>query len=117
DDSPSLLWLFQPWHVPAFVDKGERRILDQRMRFTNVRFPGQILPPLKEKNRSHDRFELRPYVILSFGAQKGWGNAEIVILGIKLHCHLQRLLSIIEISNGCGTQTFKCCPVGVSCFS
>jgi hypothetical protein len=98
DDFPRLLWLLQPRHVPTFADKRERRIFDQRMRFTNVRFSGQILPPLKEKNRSEDGFEFRPDVILPLGLQKRWRNAEIVILGIEFRRHLQRLLSVVEVS-------------------
>jgi hypothetical protein len=77
------------------------------MCFADVRFSGQILPALKEKNRSRDTFEFGPNVILSFGAQKGWGNAEIVILWIKVRGYLQRLLSVVEVSNGCGSQAFK----------
>src|SRR5215510_7575360 len=87
------------------------------MRFTDIGFTGQILPALKEKNGGKDSFEFWPDVILTLGLQERWRNAEIVILGIKFRRHLQRLFSVIEIGNGCGTQAFKCGPVRVSCFS
>src|SRR5205807_9069016 len=83
DNFPSLLWLFQPWHVATFVDERECRIGDQRVRFTNIRFARQILSPLKEKNGSSDGSEFRPDVILSLDFKKGRGNAEIVIVRVK----------------------------------
>src|SRR5436190_22620573 len=86
------------------------------MRFANVRFSREILPALKEKNRRHDGFELRANVVFSLGLREGWGNAEIVIPGIKFRRHLQRLLSIVEVSNRCSTQPFKRSAVGIGCF-
>ena len=77
------------------------------MRVANVRFSGQILPALKEKNGSHDTFEFRPDVILAFGIQKGWGNAKIVIFGIKFRRHLQCLLSVVEVSHRRRAQSFE----------
>src|SRR5947208_16437075 len=82
-----------------------------------VRFSGKNLPPWKKKHRSQDGFEFRPDVILPLSRQKRWRNAEIVILGIEFHRHLQSLLSIIEVSRGRCTQTFKCGAVGVGCLS
>src|SRR5207249_10237726 len=98
---PSLLRLLQPWHVATFVDERECRIPDQRVRFTNIRFACQILSPLKEKNRSSDRSKFRPDVILSLGFKKGRRNPEIVILRLEFRGHLQRLLSVIEVSRCC----------------
>jgi hypothetical protein len=48
DDFPGLVRLFQPWHVAALVDEGERRTLDECVHLANVRFAGQILAALKK---------------------------------------------------------------------
>src|SRR5262249_60648224 len=98
------LGLLQPWHVTAFVDEREGRIFDQRVRFTDVRFTGQILPPLEEKHGRRDRFEVRPEVIPPLGLEKRWWNAEIVIPGLEFRRHLKRFLAIVEGSNCLGAR-------------
>src|SRR5207237_9121596 len=89
----------------------------QRVRLANNRYACQILSPLKEKDGSSDRAEFRPDVILSLRFKKGRRNAEIVILRLEFRGHLQRLLSVVEVSRCRRASASKCGAVGVSCFT